>query len=213
MRALVALDRDDARGAFARAARASARRARGRSRSRSTPSSGPAARAMRRGQIEVEQEILAERFLGATGRGGGSPRAAAAGRRSALMPAGAGAAASSRRAAPRACSAAIRLDGSAVPVPAMSKAVPWSGEVRTKGRPSVTLTRVVEGERLDRDQRLVVIHAERRVVGRARRRVEHRVGRQRAARVDAVGAQRARPPARRSSRPPRRACRLRRHAD
>ena len=58
--------------------------------------------------------------------------------------------------------AATRLDGSALPVPAMSKAVPWSGEVRTNGRPSVTLTAVVEGQRLDRDQRLVVIHAERR---------------------------------------------------
>ena len=37
-------------------------------------------------------------------------------------------------------SAAIRLDGSARPLPAMSKAVPWSGEVRTNGKPSVTLT-------------------------------------------------------------------------
>ncbi len=37
-------------------------------------------------------------------------------------------------------SAAIRLDGSAMPCPAMSNAVPWSGEVRTIGRPSVTLT-------------------------------------------------------------------------
>ncbi len=33
--------------------------------------------------------------------------------------------------------------------------------------------RMIEGERLDRDQRLVVIHRERRVVGRARGRVEH----------------------------------------
>src|SRR6202012_5740153 len=38
------------------------------------------------------------------------------------------------------CSAAIRLAGLARPVPAMSKAVPWSGEVRMKGNPSVTLT-------------------------------------------------------------------------
>ena len=36
--------------------------------------------------------------------------------------------------------AAIRLDGSALPVPAMSSAVPWSGDVRTKGNPSVILT-------------------------------------------------------------------------
>jgi len=34
----------------------------------------------------------------------------------------------------------MRLDGLALPVPAMSNAVPWSGEVRTNGRPSVTLT-------------------------------------------------------------------------
>ena len=37
-------------------------------------------------------------------------------------------------------SAAIRLPASARPLPAMSNAVPWSGLVRTKGRPSVTLT-------------------------------------------------------------------------
>ena len=32
------------------------------------------------------------------------------------------------------------LDGSAIPCPAMSSAVPWSGEVRGNGRPSVTFT-------------------------------------------------------------------------
>src|SRR5207302_489628 len=37
-------------------------------------------------------------------------------------------------------SAAIRLSGLATPWPAMSKAVPWSGEVRMNGSPSVTLT-------------------------------------------------------------------------
>ena len=36
--------------------------------------------------------------------------------------------------------AAMRLAGLARPFPAISKAVPWSGEVRTNGRPSVTLT-------------------------------------------------------------------------
>ena len=46
--------------------------------------------------------------------------------------------AAARRRAMR--SAAFRLDASARPLPAMSKAVPWSGLVRTKGRPSVTLT-------------------------------------------------------------------------
>ena len=37
-------------------------------------------------------------------------------------------------------SAAIRLVGSATPLPAISNAVPWSGEVRMNGNPSVTLT-------------------------------------------------------------------------
>ena len=41
----------------------------------------------------------------------------------------------------------------------MSKAVPWSGEVRTNGRPSVTFTPSSKAMRLDRDQRLVVVHA------------------------------------------------------
>ena len=36
--------------------------------------------------------------------------------------------------------AVCRLAGSALPCPAMSNAVPWSGLVRTKGRPSVMLT-------------------------------------------------------------------------
>ena len=36
--------------------------------------------------------------------------------------------------------AAIRLSGRATPWPAMPSAVPWSGEVRTKGSPSVTFT-------------------------------------------------------------------------
>ena len=34
------------------------------------------------------------------------------------------------------------LDGSAIPCPAMSSAVPWSGEVRGNGRPRVTFTAV-----------------------------------------------------------------------
>src|SRR6516162_3825301 len=36
--------------------------------------------------------------------------------------------------------AAIRLSGRALPWPAIANAVPWSGEVRTKGRPKVTFT-------------------------------------------------------------------------
>src|SRR5262249_25122977 len=38
------------------------------------------------------------------------------------------------------CRAAMKLVGRALPVPARAKAVPWSGDVRTKGSPSVTLT-------------------------------------------------------------------------
>ena len=51
------------------------------------------------------------------------------------------------------------------------------------------IDRVIEGQRLDRDQRLVVIHAHRHVVGRARPLMEHGVGRQRPERVDALGLQ------------------------
>ncbi len=36
--------------------------------------------------------------------------------------------------------AAIMLDGFAIPFPAMSNAVPWSGEVRTNGNPIVIFT-------------------------------------------------------------------------
>ena len=36
--------------------------------------------------------------------------------------------------------AAMRLSARAMPLPAISKAVPWSGEVRTIGRPRVTFT-------------------------------------------------------------------------
>ena len=44
-----------------------------------------------------------------------------------------------------------------MPLPAMSKAVPWSTEVRSIGRPSETFTARVEGDQLDRDVALVVI--------------------------------------------------------
>ncbi|MNR32678.1 hypothetical protein D3C85_1502850 [compost metagenome] len=36
--------------------------------------------------------------------------------------------------------AAMKLSARAIPLPAMSKPVPWSGEVRTMGRPRVALT-------------------------------------------------------------------------
>ena len=48
---------------------------------------------------------------------------------------------------------------------------------------------VVEGQRLDRDQRLIVIHADRAIIGLARGVVEHGVRRQRSPDLDAVAAQ------------------------
>ena len=46
-------------------------------------------------------------------------------------------------------------------------AVPWSGEVRTNGSPRVTFTASSKSQRLHRDQRLVVVHAQGRVVAGA----------------------------------------------
>ena len=71
--------------------------------------------------------------------------------------------------------AAIKLAGSAMPLPAMSYAVPWSGDVRTIGSPSVTLTPRSHVERLQRDQRLVMVHADCRIIAAARPRGEHRI--------------------------------------
>src|SRR5262249_37434176 len=48
---------------------------------------------------------------------------------------------------------------------------------------------LIEVERLDRNERLVVIHAKRRIVSFAGARVKHCVGRKRAARLDPQGAQ------------------------
>src|SRR5690606_13053570 len=87
------------------------------------------------GPVEVVGGGLAER----PSRRQPVPGDARAGRRQADAPAVAAAARwlASRAARRRAW---MRLVGSALPVPAMSSAVPWSGEVRTNGRPSVTLT-------------------------------------------------------------------------
>ena len=69
--ALVALDGDDALGAR----RASSARVSppgpGPTSITVTPASGAGGARDAAGEVEVEQEILAERFLGATGRGGG----------------------------------------------------------------------------------------------------------------------------------------------
>src|ERR1700682_2884436 len=86
------------------------------------------------GQVEVEEEVLSERF----------PRLQFetaddfAQRREFRHFAATVVSAAARRSA--SFSAARRLAGLARPVPARSNAVPWSGEVRTNGSPSVTLT-------------------------------------------------------------------------
>ena len=126
-------------------------------------------------QVEVEQEILAEALAAArpwraiTSRSGGSVvERGRSCRRLAL-----------RRPAPPAepRSAAIRLVGSALPLPAMSKRRAMVGRGADEGQAQRDVDAVVEGERLDRDQRLVVIHADApRRSRRARVGVEHGVG-------------------------------------
>ena len=68
-----------------------------------------------------------------------------------------------RRLRPRASRAARTVDwiidaGRATPCPAMSKAVPWSTEVRTMGKPEADVDPFVEADHLDRDVPLVVVH-------------------------------------------------------
>src|SRR5262249_17878474 len=79
-------------------------------------------------EIEVEKKVLPERAPG-----GQTVTTDHLAQWREIVDAHAGLAAA-RRAASR--SAATRLDGFARPVPAMSNAVPWSGEVRTNGSPS-----------------------------------------------------------------------------
>lgn len=78
-------------------------------------------------EIEIEKEILAERLLGveAVARDDLAQR---------------GQIVDHAVIRPASLIASIRLVALATPFPAMSKAVPWSGDVRTKGRPSVTFT-------------------------------------------------------------------------
>ena len=131
-RALVALDRDDALGAqrqqrARQAAGAGADLDDGRAFERACGARDP------RGEVEVEQEVLAEGFARRQGMFAND----VAQRRQIVDRAHEGLVAAIRAASRN---AATRLDGLALPVPAMSKAVPWSGEVRMNGNPSVTLT-------------------------------------------------------------------------
>ena len=67
-----------------------------------------------------------------------------------------------------------------MPWRAMSKAVPWSTDVRMMGSPSVTLTALPNADQLHRDQALVVIHRDDDVEFAANGAHEERVGRERA---------------------------------
>jgi hypothetical protein len=95
-----------------------------------TPSNGAAARAMRRVRLRSKRKFWPSALLGGKAEARDDlAQAAAAGPRS--------------RAACAICAAsrmaAMRLLGFAMPRPAMPRAVPWSGEVRMKGRPKLTL--------------------------------------------------------------------------
>ncbi len=77
-------------------------------------------------------------------------------------------------------SASSRLRSSAIPVPAMSKAVPWSTEVRTTGRPTVIFTPGLDPHHFDGPMPLIVIHRHHHVEVAARGAEEQRIGGQRA---------------------------------
>ena len=89
-------------------------------------------------EVQVEEEMLPEDLA----RMEPVPSDDVAQRRERRFGRAAYQAASSRLAAMSAANrnAAIKLSGRATPRPAIANAVPWSGEVRTKGRPNVTLT-------------------------------------------------------------------------
>ena len=215
-----------------RARRWRARRARSRSRARAplassarvsppgpgpisttvTPSSGPAARAMRAVRLRSSRKFWPSDFLARrscrriTSRSGG--------RSSIALMRGARRLRCVARREPR---GELERGDQARRIGAAGAGDVEGGAVIGRGaherKPERDVDGVVEGERLDRDQRLVVIHRERDVVARARRLVEHAVGRQRPARVDAFGDRGAAPPAGRWRDPRRRARLPRRHAD
>src|ERR1700728_1668144 len=138
-RAVVALDRDHAGGAkLEERAGQSARAGTDLDYAHAREWGGRARYARR--EIEIKKEVLPERFPGddAVSAYDLAKRRQVRAREVSDTPSRAGVSALARRAPRR--SAAIKLVASARPLPAMSNAVPWSGEVRTKGRPSVTLT-------------------------------------------------------------------------
>ena len=77
--------------------------------------------------------------------------------------------------------AAIIPSGRAMPLPAISGAVPWSGEVRTNGKPERQIHAVVERDQLERRQPLIVIHRHDRIELPVRGAIKQRVRRMRPA--------------------------------
>ena len=152
-----------------------------------TPASSPAARRDACGEIEIEQEILSERFSGdetvaandlaqwrqAVRRGGHDAAS------------GAGLSAMASRAASRSAATRLVAIGGAGAGDVEGGAVIGRGAHERKAERDID--GVIESKRLDRDQRLVVIHAQGGIVGRARPFVEQRIGRQRTPGIDAVG--------------------------
>ena len=81
------------------------------------------------------------------------------------------------------------LFGSAEPWPAMSKAVPWAGVVKTMGSPTWTVTPLVKSEQFGRDLSLVVVHRYDRVEFTAPCSDKYRVGGNRPRHAKAFGLQ------------------------
>ena len=129
------------------------------------------------GEVEVEEEVLPQRLLG----GEAVPRDHLAQRRQQVL---AHAAAFAMRAASR--MAAMRLFGIGDALAGDAKRRAVVGRGADEGQAQADIDAAVEVQRLHRDQRLVVIHAEDRVIGGARLGMEGRIGGERAQHAEAL---------------------------
>ena len=220
--ALVALDRDDALSPFKQ------ERAREPARARADLYNRAALKRPRRPrdaarQVEVEEEVLAQALLGrepqraddvaqrrqAVGAGAGARRVHAP---RALMPA-VPLRRGRRRCAAASFRASMKLCGEARPSRRDVEGGAVVGGGAHEGQPQRDVDAVLEGDGLERDQRLVVVHGDGGIVGAPRRRVEQRIGGMRARHRRGPRRAARRSPAR-SPRSPRAPCRPpRRRAD
>ena len=117
-----------------------------------------------RGQIEIEEKILAERFLcGEPMRGDHLAQ-----RRQGVLHAVAPTRAPALASLPARRKAAIRLDGSALPSSGDVEGRAVIGRGAHERQAQGDVHRGIEGERLDRDERLIMVHADCDIVtGRA----------------------------------------------